>query len=82
MRSKIAAFIVAASFLLVGGCGDSQSNMHCVSSHTAIHTTPIYGYRTVRSYSTIAKRWVTTTTRYVAGYSHSVYNVCDHWVHN
>lgn len=24
----------------------------------------------------------TSTTTYVIGYTHSVYNVCDHWVHN
>lgn len=82
MKIKVAAILVAVSLMLVGGCSDPHANMHCVSTHVQFHTHPIYGYHTTRTYSPKTKRWTTTSHRYLAGYGHSIYNVCDHWVHN
>ena len=79
MKTLIAA-IVAASFMLVGGCSDPHANMHCVSSHVEVRQHPIYGHHTTRVRTRTG--YSTSTTTYVIGYTHSVYNVCDHWVHN
>lgn len=79
MKTLIAV-IVAASFMLVGGCSDPHANMHCVSSHDEVHSYPVYGHYTVRVRS--GRHYVTHTTSYIAYYAHHTYNVCDHWVPN